>query len=260
MWGYSQAASHPSDTDLEGMTPENVYVIVSINDRLREVPWSYNDDGSLSGTTDDHYFRLTAYTMTAARRVRAARRSSAPTRSGSTPAPSAPSSSLRRRSDVEFRPRAPPACYGRIRWRPQGHRGGRMLYKKMLAVACRSCLRGAGRLREHGPGREGRRQGEHGRGRSRRPRRPRRRPRTSGRRSSRKAREAGAAVKEAGRDVGDAAEKAGDAVAGAAKDAGDGRRRGQADARREGGPAGGHDRRRRRTSTWTPTRTRRRSR
>ena len=41
-------------------------VIVSINDRLREVAWSYNDDGSLSGTTDDHYFRLTAYTMTAA--------------------------------------------------------------------------------------------------------------------------------------------------------------------------------------------------
>jgi proteasome lid subunit RPN8/RPN11 len=66
MWGYSRAASRPSDTDLEGMTKENVYVIVSINDRLREVPWSYNADGSLSGTTDDHYFRLTAYTMTAA--------------------------------------------------------------------------------------------------------------------------------------------------------------------------------------------------
>jgi proteasome lid subunit RPN8/RPN11 len=65
MWGYSRAASNPSDTDLEGMKAENVYVIVSINDRLREVPWNYNDDGSLSGTTDDHYFRLTAYTMTA---------------------------------------------------------------------------------------------------------------------------------------------------------------------------------------------------
>lgn len=65
MWGYSRAASRPSDTDLEGMTAGNVYIIVSINDRLREVPWSYNDDGSLSGTTDDHYFRLTSYTMTA---------------------------------------------------------------------------------------------------------------------------------------------------------------------------------------------------
>jgi proteasome lid subunit RPN8/RPN11 len=63
MWGYSRAASHPSETDLEGMVAENVYVIVSVNDRLREVPWQYNDDGSLSGTTDDHYFRLTAYTM-----------------------------------------------------------------------------------------------------------------------------------------------------------------------------------------------------
>jgi proteasome lid subunit RPN8/RPN11 len=70
MWGYSRAASHPSDTDLEGMEPENVYVIVSINDRLREVPWNYNDDGSLSGTTDDHYFRLTAYTATPTREPR----------------------------------------------------------------------------------------------------------------------------------------------------------------------------------------------
>jgi proteasome lid subunit RPN8/RPN11 len=64
MWGYSRAAAHPSQTDRQGMSPENVYVIVSVNDRLREVPWSYNDDGSLSGTTDDHYFRLTAYTVT----------------------------------------------------------------------------------------------------------------------------------------------------------------------------------------------------
>ena len=65
MWGYSRAASRPSDTDLQGMAPENVYIILSVNDRLRVVPWSYNDDGSLSGTTDDHYFRLTAYKVAA---------------------------------------------------------------------------------------------------------------------------------------------------------------------------------------------------
>ena len=35
MWGYSRAASRPSDTDLEGMTSENVYVIVSINDTYK---------------------------------------------------------------------------------------------------------------------------------------------------------------------------------------------------------------------------------
>lgn len=70
MWGYSRAASRPSDTDVESMATENVYVIVSINDKLRGVPWSYNDDGSLSGTTDDHYFRLTAYTVNAAGETR----------------------------------------------------------------------------------------------------------------------------------------------------------------------------------------------
>jgi proteasome lid subunit RPN8/RPN11 len=70
MWGESKAAPHPSSIDLAGMEPEHVYVIVSVNDRLREVAWSYNDDGSLSGTTDDHYFRLTAYTVTDTREPR----------------------------------------------------------------------------------------------------------------------------------------------------------------------------------------------
>jgi len=64
MWGYSKAANALSDTDLEGMEPDNVYLVVSVNDRLREVQWNYNDDGSLSGTTDEHHFRLTAYTVT----------------------------------------------------------------------------------------------------------------------------------------------------------------------------------------------------
>jgi hypothetical protein len=70
MWGYTRAAARPSDTDLAGMTAENIYIIVSVNDRLRETPWNYNDDGSLSGTTDDHYFRLTAYTVTPTREPR----------------------------------------------------------------------------------------------------------------------------------------------------------------------------------------------
>jgi proteasome lid subunit RPN8/RPN11 len=72
MWGESKAVAGPSPTDLEGMEPEHVYVIVSVNDRMREVPWKYNDDGSLSGTTDDHYFRLSAYTVTAAKEPRRA--------------------------------------------------------------------------------------------------------------------------------------------------------------------------------------------
>lgn len=69
-WGYNRPASSPSDTDLAGMVPDHAYIIVSVNDRLRVVPWSYNDDGSLSGTTDDHYFRLTAYTVTSSRETR----------------------------------------------------------------------------------------------------------------------------------------------------------------------------------------------
>jgi proteasome lid subunit RPN8/RPN11 len=70
MWGYTKAANHPSETDLEGMVPGQVYVIVSINDRVRDVPWTYKDDGSLAGTTDSHHFRLTAYAVNDAREPR----------------------------------------------------------------------------------------------------------------------------------------------------------------------------------------------
>lgn len=70
MWGYSRAPSHPSSTDVAGMQPDQVYLIVSVNDRLREVPWNYNDDGSLSGTSDEHYFRLTAYTLNDSKETR----------------------------------------------------------------------------------------------------------------------------------------------------------------------------------------------
>jgi proteasome lid subunit RPN8/RPN11 len=70
MWGYSRAASYPSATDVAGMSGGNVYVIVSVNDKLRGVPWKYNDDGSLSGTTDEHHFRLTAYTVNGAGEAR----------------------------------------------------------------------------------------------------------------------------------------------------------------------------------------------
>jgi hypothetical protein len=34
--------------------------------RLTAPSPNYNDDGSLSGTTDEHYFRLTAYTLNGA--------------------------------------------------------------------------------------------------------------------------------------------------------------------------------------------------
>ena len=40
-----QPGGGPPATPTSGMTSGNVYLILSVNDRLRGVPWSYNDDG-----------------------------------------------------------------------------------------------------------------------------------------------------------------------------------------------------------------------
>jgi len=43
------------------MEPKTIYIIIEVNDKRKSVPWNYNDDGALSGTTDDYYFKIVAY-------------------------------------------------------------------------------------------------------------------------------------------------------------------------------------------------------
>ena len=43
------------------MAPGNLYIIIVANDKRRNSAWSYNGDGTLSGTVDDYHFRLGAY-------------------------------------------------------------------------------------------------------------------------------------------------------------------------------------------------------
>lgn len=51
----------PSDDDKEKMSPSEVYLIVGCDKKLREVPWNYNRDGTLSGTTRDNLVKIRAF-------------------------------------------------------------------------------------------------------------------------------------------------------------------------------------------------------
>ncbi len=59
--------SHPntyvkaSKEDKQQMSFSEVYIIVGCSRKTREIPWNYNRDGTLSGTTSDFMIKICAY-------------------------------------------------------------------------------------------------------------------------------------------------------------------------------------------------------
>jgi proteasome lid subunit RPN8/RPN11 len=71
-WGDLKAVPTPSDQDVLEMEPKAIYIIIEVNDKRKSVPWNYNDDGALSGTTDDYYFKVVAYYLNPQNKVKRA--------------------------------------------------------------------------------------------------------------------------------------------------------------------------------------------
>jgi len=60
--------SHPKDggpmlssEDIEGMVESEVYIVIDIKEKNKDKWWGYNDDGTLSGTTDNYFLKIAAY-------------------------------------------------------------------------------------------------------------------------------------------------------------------------------------------------------
>lgn len=60
-YGDAKGLPIPSPEDIEGMEPNNLYIIVAINDLLKSRPWRENMDGSISGSVGDFFFKISAY-------------------------------------------------------------------------------------------------------------------------------------------------------------------------------------------------------
>ncbi|MEW5979115.1 MAG: Mov34/MPN/PAD-1 family protein [Acidobacteriota bacterium] len=71
-WGDLKAVPTPSSQDVLEMQANTVYIIIEVNDKRKSVPWNYNEDGALSGTTDDYYFKVVAYYLDPHSRVKRA--------------------------------------------------------------------------------------------------------------------------------------------------------------------------------------------
>jgi proteasome lid subunit RPN8/RPN11 len=61
--------SHPeheiaqSSEDVASMARGRVYVTVEIRDKAKDKYWSYNEDGTISGTTDAWFIKIAAYAL-----------------------------------------------------------------------------------------------------------------------------------------------------------------------------------------------------
>jgi proteasome lid subunit RPN8/RPN11 len=60
-YGEAKGLSIPSPEDIEGMEPDNLYIIVAVNDLPHGRPWKENRDGSISGSIGGLFFKISAY-------------------------------------------------------------------------------------------------------------------------------------------------------------------------------------------------------
>ncbi len=60
-YGEAKGLPIPSREDIEGMEPENLYIIIAINEVKQSRPWKENRDGSISGSIGDFFFKISAY-------------------------------------------------------------------------------------------------------------------------------------------------------------------------------------------------------
>ena len=60
-YGETKGIPIPSPVDIKEMEPENLYIIVAINDLLSSRPWRENRDGSVSGSIGEFFFKISAY-------------------------------------------------------------------------------------------------------------------------------------------------------------------------------------------------------
>ncbi|MEF9438090.1 MAG: hypothetical protein L0922_04865 [Candidatus Mariimomonas ferrooxydans] len=60
-YGDARGLPIPSPEDIAGMEPDNLYIIIAINDLQHSMPWRENRDGSISGSIGDFFFKISAY-------------------------------------------------------------------------------------------------------------------------------------------------------------------------------------------------------
>lgn len=62
-WGDSKAKATPSGEDVADMESGNVYLIVAVNDKTKDVPWHHTKKGIIKGTLGEYAIELGAHIL-----------------------------------------------------------------------------------------------------------------------------------------------------------------------------------------------------
>jgi proteasome lid subunit RPN8/RPN11 len=60
-FGLTKGLSIPSPEDIKEMLPGQVYLIVAINNNQKTMQWGENRDGTISGSVNEFFFKISAY-------------------------------------------------------------------------------------------------------------------------------------------------------------------------------------------------------
>lgn len=72
-FGGTKGLPIPSEEDIDGMKPQNIYLIIAINKNEKTLLWRENRDGTVSGSVEDLFYKISAYYITGKKNVRRAR-------------------------------------------------------------------------------------------------------------------------------------------------------------------------------------------
>jgi len=72
-FGEMKGLPTPSLEDIKGMTADQIYLIVAINNNRKTMPWSENRDNTISGSVDKFFFKISAHFLKSRSCVRKAK-------------------------------------------------------------------------------------------------------------------------------------------------------------------------------------------
>ncbi len=72
-FGVNKGLPHPSKEDIAGMTADQIYLIVAINNNKKTRPWAENRDSTISGSVDNFFFKISAYFLNGSAAARKAK-------------------------------------------------------------------------------------------------------------------------------------------------------------------------------------------
>ncbi len=72
-FGTMKGLPFPSPEDISGMVPGHIYLIVAVNNNRKTMSWAENRDGTISGSVDKFFFKISAYFLNSGSSVRKAK-------------------------------------------------------------------------------------------------------------------------------------------------------------------------------------------